>query len=334
MTRFTIAVLSLLLCGCATRLARQTPPQWVLAPGAVYSSDRYLTAVGEGDTLGAAETHALSRMAGRFETRVQSSQQLSDQVAETFGQKHEFERQSDYQSSIHLQTDQTLLNTKTARQFQDATGRVYVLVVLDRLETAQIYEQTIAENAQRIASLMNADPSKLVAYAKAQRALELGLNNQMLIAQLAIIHPIGSHRIGLPYKLEQLRQRLAQAIAAVRFHVSLVGDRSEPLEQQIRALMTARGFTAHWICDLCITGTLSIGSMNFLRQDIRTVRYRVLVNMKGEDGHTLLAMQKEGRESHITEQEAYRRAERTVHQLVEKELLGRLDILVENLAGK
>lgn len=329
-----ITALSVLLGACATGGATNSLPRWVLQPESVYSSSRYLTAVGEGDTMAAAETHALGRLAGRFKTRVQSTEQLSDRVRETFGKVQEFEKTSGYQSDVRLEIDQTLLNVKTAEQFRDAHGRMYVLILIDRLETAGLYEQAIADNARRIIHLVEEDPSKLRSYAKSQQALKLGLTNQMLVAQLAVIHPMSADRIDLPYELELVRMQAAQATTAIHFDVSLQGQQSKSLEQQIRAWMTARGFTAHSDCDLCISGTLAIESADFLREDISTVRYRVLVNIKDKNAQTLLALQKEGRESHMTEDQAIRRAERTVGQMVEEELLKRMEMLVENLAGK
>lgn len=329
-----ITALCFLLCGCARDLAVKPLPQWVLEPHAIYASSQYLTAVGEGDTFHAARTQAMGRLAGRFKTRVQSTERLSDEVQETFGGKQAYKKTSGYKSDIQLESDQTLLNVKTAEQFRDALGRVYVLVVLERSETAQLYEQSIADHARRIVRLATGDPSKLTAYAKRQQALKLGLKNQMLIDQLSIIDPMTAQRISLPYQLELLREQAAQATRAIKFRISLGGDRSAPLEQHIRTLMTARGFTAGSTCDLCIFGTLSIESMKFLRDDIRTVRYRVQINIKDPKEQTLLAMQRDGRESHMTVQEAYRRAERTVNELVENELIERLDLLLENLAGE
>ena len=337
MSRFStslfMAALCLLLGGCGARLASKSLPQWVLEPESAYSSSQYLTSIGEGDTLRSAETHALRRLAGRFKTRVQSTERLSDRVQETFGAAEAYEKKSAYQSDTRLETDQTLLNVRTAEQYRDKTGRVYALIVLDRLETSRLYEQSIIDNAQRIALLTKTNPSKLASYASTQLALKLGLKNKMLLDQLAIIHPKSAQQLGLPYGLDQLRSQAAEATGMIRFKVDLEGDRSGPLAGQIRAWMTARGFKASSVCDLCITGSLSIESMDFLREDLRTVRYYLLVNMKDAKAQTLLAMQKEGRESHITVEQAYRRAERTVQQFVEKELSDRLEMLIENLSG-
>ncbi len=320
-------------CGrCVSDPSATTPlPRWVSQPAAVYSSDRYLTAVGEGDTMSAAETHAFMRLAGHFETRVQSTQRLSDRVRESFGRTDEYERESEYQSDIHLQTDQALLNVKVAEHFSHAGGRVYVLLVLDRAATAELYKMKIIDNADRILALIKPTPSKLVAYANGKKALERGRQNQRLIGQLAVIRPTSAVQMNLPYQIDSLQNQVAMSAGDIRFRVTVKGRGAGPLEQQIRGLMAWHAFTAGSPCDLCISGTLSIDISSFPRHDIKTVRYHVSVEVKDRQSKTLFTLQQAGRESHITEQEAYLRAERTIHQLIGKQLKARMEALFDKM---
>ncbi|MFC1467657.1 LPP20 family lipoprotein [Verrucomicrobiota bacterium] len=335
-TRNTVllaATLSLLLSGCATTPSAKKLPKWVLHPDSKYSSVRYMTAVGEGDTLRAAEGHAFNRLAGRFKTRVQASERVSDRAEETFGKKLSFEKTSEYLSDIQLETDETLLNVETLEQYHDAKGRVYALVALNRADTAQLYKEKIAENAQRIRSLMGGDPYKLKAYAKARLALALGLANQQLIDRLSIIHHDSATMANLPYELDLLRMRAAQASHSIRFKVSMQGNQSAAFGQQVSSVMTRRGFTESAVSDLRISGTVSIQDIHFPRKDINTVRFQLLLNVNDQLGKTLITLKKDGREAHLSQENARRRAERTVNQLIEKELNARLNVLLDHLAG-
>lgn len=327
------AALGFLLSGCATAPPGTKLPEWVLTPDAHYSSSRYLTAVGLGDTLRSAESHAFNRLAGRFKTRVQSSERLSDTAAETFGSTHSFEKTSAYLSDIQLETDETLLNVETLAQHHDMRGRVYVLVALDRLDTARLYTERIAANTRRIESLANSEPYKLKEYAKARQALTLGLKNQQLINRLSVIHSSSAEMLHLPYKLDQLRMRTAQAGHSIRFDINLPGS-SAPFARQVAEVMTKRGFTESAEGDLHLSGKVTIQDMTFLRDDLHTVRYRLLLNMKDSSGKTLITLQKEGRESHLSQEDAHHRAERTVSQLISKMLNARLDRLLDHLGGE
>ena len=51
-------------------------------------------------------------------------------------------------------------------------------------------------------------------------------------------------------------------------------------------------------------------------------------------GKTIITLQKEGRESHLTPDDARRRAERTVNELIEKEINARLNNLLDTLSGQ
>lgn len=328
-----IAALGLLLSGCTIPPNADQLPEWVLNPGSRYSTTRYLSATGQGDTLRAAESQAFGRLAGRFKTHIQSSEQVSDEAAERFGSTSAFEKTSNYRSDIQLEAEETLLNVETLEQHRDAKGRIYVLVALNRLDTAQLYEEKIAAKSSRIISLQNDEPGKLEEYAKARQSLILGLENRQLIEQLAVIHRSSAEMLDLPYQLDQLRLRLAQAGNSIRFNVNMQGNQATPFGRKISAVMTGQGFTESSVSDLHISGTVTIQDMNFLRNDIQTVRYQLLLNVKDPLGHTLITLQKEGRESHLSREDARRRAERTVNQLIERELVHRLDVLFTQLAG-
>jgi hypothetical protein len=329
-TLLPIVTFALVLSGCTTRHAL---PDWVLKPDAAYSSSRYITAVGVGDTLRAAEGQAFSRLAGRFKTRIQSNEQLSDRVAESFGKTESFEKNSVYLSDIQLETNETLLNVETLEQFRDATGRIYVLAALNRLETARLYDEKIHENAQRIQSLNPYDPYPLKEYAQARQALALGLENQLLINQLAVIHRDAADMLMLPYQLDALRQRTAQAGHAVQFNVAMKDASAEPFARQIAAVMTQRGFTEKDRGDLRITGSVQIREVAFLRNDLHTVRYQLQLNLTDASGKTWIALQNEGRESRLTLHEAQRHAELIVNALIEQELNERLNTMLAQLVG-
>jgi hypothetical protein len=334
-TRYTLPTLAcILLCGCISRPSATRIPNWALNPDAHYPAEQYLTAIGEGDTLRAAEANAFNRLAGRFKTDIQSTQTLNDNAAETFGTQHAYEKTSEFQSAIQLQTSETLLNVQTLHQHRDARGRIYALIALKRPETARLYEHKIEKNSERIQSLQGDDPYKLKTYAKARQALILGLANQQLLDQLQIIYPPSAALSQPPYSLDLLRIRAAQATSAVRFNIDMPGNQAAPFRNQIATVLSRRGFTESSLSDLRISGSVNIHPASFLRADLNTVRYRILLNVKDQLGETLITLQKEGRESHLTPEEALLRAERTVNQLIEKELTNRLNELLDSLSGQ
>lgn len=328
-----VTTLSLLLSGCHTPSSTPPLPSWVLDPGSTYPASGYMTAVGEGASLRAAESQAFKRLAGRFKTHVQANEQLSDSVAESFGRDYAYEKTSEYLSDVKVTADETLLNVETLEQFHGSKGAVYVLAGFNRLETARLYEDKMAAISAQIGSLKKSDPYQLKEYAKARQALMLGLKNQQLLSQLAVIHRPSAELMNLPYNLDALRQRAAEASHAIRFKARLEGTPSESFERQISAVMTQRGFSENPAGDLLISGTVSIQDMSFLRDDICTVRYRLLLQVTDPSGKTLITLQKEGRESALSKEEAHRRAERTINALIARELNLRLDQLLDQLAG-
>lgn len=326
--------LILFFSGCATPPSARKLPDWVLNPDLKYSSARYLTAVGTGDTLRAAEGQAFNRLAGRFKTRVQASERVSDATAETFGSSRSFDKTSEYLSDIQLETDATLLNVETLEQHRDATGHVYALIALNRLETANVYEQKIADNARRIVHLTPPDSDKLVVYARARQALILGLKNQQLVDQLAIIHGGSDAVMNRSYSLANLHVRVAESTRAIRFNVHMRGDLAESFGRQVASVMTQRGFSENAVGHLQIFGSVTIQDMEFLRKDLSTVRYCLVLNLQDAQGKTVISLQKEGRESHLSKEEVHRRVERTVNQLITQELNARLNALLSSMTGE
>ncbi|MEJ2055583.1 MAG: LPP20 family lipoprotein, partial [Calditrichaceae bacterium] len=127
-------------------------PEWINNPNSLYPDSRYIVGVGSGDTRQAAEKNAVGNIAKVFQSVINVDQTLIEnylEVEQNNQNSASFSSQMLSRTSVTSQQD--LKNIKIDEvYFSSNDGLYYVLAYLDRAETAQLYEQDIRNNDNKI----------------------------------------------------------------------------------------------------------------------------------------------------------------------------------------
>ena len=191
---FLVAALTLLMVGCAGAQKSQHSsndgkPGWVNNPSKKYPEAMYLVGLGTGDTRKDAENSALGAISAIFQTTVNLDRELVERYKETSETDAAF--QSEMLRKIRVTSDQDLRNVSFKEShFSEKDGRYYVLGVLPRLETAELYKKEIEQGNLQIEELHQKaleTTDKKIRYALLSRAVDLSEVNQSLNSQLRLI---------------------------------------------------------------------------------------------------------------------------------------------------
>lgn len=318
-----------LIAGCGT--LHHGKPDWVENPKAVYADNKYLVAVGEGDTRRAAENAAAANLSRIFEAHIDSDERLLDTTRET---DKSFVRTTDFTADVNILSSQTLYNIQHAEAWQDDMGRYHAVAYLDRRETAAIYRDKIdALNEQIEFTLSHAAlaESDLDKYAELRAATRFAAENAVLLQQLKIIHPPTASASAPEYSISEIRKALADTAKQIRVQINIDGDVGGRMTSCLEELITRYGFVVARPAVLDIAGRVAVNDTGQRNANLVFVRYELAVQIKDADGTILAAVNNTGREAHQSESEAASRSFRTMERAINTEGVHRLDTYFESL---
>lgn len=318
-----------LVLGCAvTGPVTAARPAWMENPQMKYPVKYYLTAVGEGDTLQAAEAVAAGNLAKIIRTDITVDERLTERYHELIGEQNRYQEQTQFDRNVGMVTAMSLQNVQYPERYTDPqTGRVYVLAALNRSETAAIYVTRLKGNDERTARFVaRADNlSPAITYAALSAAVAISADSKQILEQLDVLYPAAKAQVTLQYTLDDLQQRLATAAAAIGFSVEIEGDTEGKVTQAVTSLLTGLGFVMS--ADnpfLKVRGTVSLEQTDLARQGLHFVRYLMKLDMLDAYGKTVLALSEQGREGHVSLNEAANRCIRSMTGALDRQLVTKL----------
>lgn len=330
--RLILPFLLIALTGCGT--FRHREPAWVVNPKSVYSDDKYLVSVGEGDSRSAAESAAEANLARIFEARIKADERLLDTVKET---GKEFSRTTDYSTDVNILSSQTLFNIQHAEAWQDKNARYHAVAYLNRRETARLYLDKINELTTRVQFLLDQASHAgdlLKKYALLRAASHASVENQLLLEQLKIIHPPTAAASSPPYSLNNLQKTLADTAKKIRVGIGIEGDYDGRIRSCLAELITRYGFVLGEPAVLDIAGRVTVDDTGQRTAGLVFVRYELSVQIEDSTETVLAAINEKGRESHFTLPEARTRAFRTLENAINAEGAHRLDAYFDSLVDQ
>ncbi len=251
--------LALLLAACASQDSKteNTRPSWVMSESPDYPRQRFLTGVGEGDTMADAKARARAEISNIFSVSIQAStsdytafkQRLEGQSVEGQSlEKQSTERQSNYQSiirDIQSSTEQDLEGVKIAEVWQDSTQRYYALAVLPRQVTAMNLRSNIERLDEATQSIIDRvqNTSSLVKKIRLSAAtIPLQQQRRVLNKQLQVISVTGQS-ISAPWSVEKLQLDYEALIARITVTAMATGLEENKLQTQLEDALANHGFS-------------------------------------------------------------------------------------------
>ena len=315
--------ISLAFAGC--RSMHGGTPAWLRNPQSVYPEERFLVAVGEGDTRRAAENAAAANLSRIFEARIEADEHLLDQSRET---DSELVRTTDFTADINIASAQTLYNIQHAEAWQDNRGRFHAVAYLERRTTAAIYRDKIDGLTSRVSFLLSqaeTAPDLLKKYALLRAAGRHATEAEYLLRQLKVIHPPSLHDAEPGYSLDRLRKELADTARQVVVRVSVEGDSDNRMAATLQELFTSYGFMIGKNPALDVAARVDISDTGERVQGLIFLRYELMLQIRDSAGDVLVTVRDSGREAHQTEEHARNRTFRTLAGVVQKTVPQRLD---------
>ena len=310
------------LSGCAT--FQHGEPDWVRNPKTTYPENRFLVAVGEGDTRQAAENAAAANLARIFESHIESDERLVDSVVET---EENITRTTDLTTDINILSSQTLLNVQHAEAWKDHMGRFHAVAYLNRRDTASIYREEIEELNRQVESLLakveqTVEPLKQ--YALLRTALKTARENDVLLRQLKVIHSASASASAPSYSLLHVRQATIESAKSIRVSIHLEGDPDGRMADSIREFITRYGFVVGKPAALTLTGRVMVEDTGKRTAGLAFFRYHLALQISNTQGTVLTAINDKGREAVTNTNEAPERCHRTMENALN--LKGRLGL--------
>jgi len=320
----------LLFAGCQST---SHPPKWLSNPKSVYPENRYLVAVGEGDTRRSAENDAAGNLSRIFESRIESTERLFDETHET---TTSFNRTSDYSSAVNIKSDQTLYNIQFAEAWQDQKGRIHAIAYLDRRKTADIYREKINKLAAQvhffIAQAQN-ERDLLKKYAALRSAVHRSTEVTQLLRQLKTIHSPSVPSTTPSYNPNKIKKELAETARKIRVQIHVQGDEGNRMKTVLEEIITHYGFVIGKSPTLLCSGTVSISDTGQRNANLVFLRYTFVIKLQTTDSTTLLSLHEKGREGHINKPEARIRIFRTLEQTIKPQAIQQLDLYFNKLVA-
>jgi len=319
----------ILILSCAAHAVKRkdSKPEWLKNPKAVYPEQMYLTAIGEGDTRSDAENMAAGNLARIFESNIKAEETVNQRYMElTKNKKTDIEEQTDVTKNVNIKSQQTLFNIQYGESYTDDVGRIYTIAYLNRMKTAEIYENKINKNAVRIDYFMGiADKSNdpILEYAAMSAASAVSSHNELLLAQLTIIFPSAIDMLGINYNHDKIIKDTKAAAANVSCKITIQNDEENKITIMLEELVNDLGFVLSKENVLLIDGNILLEKTD-LKRDLEFIRYELQINVTDNKDNVIVSMSEKGREGHVSAPEAEARAIRTLSKKINKQLKRKL----------
>ncbi len=317
---------------------QQGKPSWIDHPEKNYPSTQYLTALGSGDSRKEAENSAASNLSKIFESRIKSEETINARYMEIMKSPNQssLESQTGVDKRISVSSEQTLMNVRYPESYTDNLGRVFVLAVLDREPTAVIYKNRIDENYDRMKAYEKrfkeiADP--LQRYAAIDAALVIGKANETLKQQLAIVMPGTELQQDSTCSVDKIAEICSESKKAIPFAVSITGSDADKVTSAISETLSQLGFPISAEGVLTVGGKETIEQIDLNRPE-KFVRWSYEISVCDTSGTAIISLSQNGREGHITYEEAIARALRTMRERIRTDFAKQLNRYFDQLEMK
>ncbi len=314
----------------------QNLPVWVSNPNAVYPDISYLAAVGEGDNRKAAENNALSNLALIFKSDIKVDNTQIDKYNELFGDKEGFQHESNVTKKVNVTGGQTLYNVKFGETFTNNLGRVFITAYIERLETADIYNEKINNNTEKIKFFVNLASNNndlLTNYAALNAASFFALDNEMLKSQLKIISPEFGNFNDTDYDYNDINKKSVDAAKKISFTVSIENDTDQKVTTFIKDLLNSKGFVISSNPILNVTGNISYEKLDLQRKE-KFVTWTLFINIVNSANETILSTSTKGREGSVSYDAAISRCVNEIGKKIKTEFNNKLTDFFDGLVKK
>ncbi|MCL2478372.1 MAG: LPP20 family lipoprotein [Treponema sp.] len=290
-------------------------PAWVDSPDAVYSRQKYVSAVGFGADRRQAERTALANLTGVFGQSIQAELKTVSTYSEAvMSGVIQVTENSSVQDAITTSMEMdTLIGAQIADVWFDGKTIYYAAAVMEKEKSAVLYADLIHSNERIISSLVSMTPEEkntLNGYSRYLLAAAIADANRVYANVLTLVGNSSGINPGTMKKGDDYRIEATDIARNIPIAVVVEGDRSNRIRNAFSRSLSAAGFRSggndsRYVLDANLTMT----DANLPNQQNVFVRYIVDVSLVDTtDNSVLFPFSFNGREGHINKAEAEERA--------------------------
>lgn len=299
-------------------------PIWVTQPSKYEKASDYLLAVGTGSSYQDARNNALGNLSRIFQSEVKTDQTLIDEFHETIkGDRLNSDRTTQLLSVTRVGSTQNLINAKVLESYAAKDGTSYVLMGMQRRETAHIYSSEISNNEMHINDLekqADHETNMLDKLGYLKKALILQEVNNNLQKQRSVL--IGQSVGNMPSGDRSLLQKYREVKRRCLIYLN-ASDIPHEIVSVLDKVLQDEGFTitrnsAHAIVHAVVSYQWRQMDMN--RKDAQFVRWDFHIKFDNPAGdRSFRTFNIEGRDGALTYREAVLRCDETVKEKITTE---------------
>ena len=289
---------------------------WYRDQDGTFPSQRYITAIGTGETRTLAEQQALANLAQFFSVEVEADTQSMQRFRNLNSQSGLLsEAEIEISQSLTTRTAQNLIGVRTAPITLLSLNEFHILVYIDRNEAFQVYRsllQRLWDTVDEFIFFAEATSNKLTRYGYLQSASLHMASADPLLAQLQLVNPQQArnltprfNRSGLDQQLQALQQQLI-------FDVTGLNDESIFILSHLRQGFSLRGFRTGEINPV-LRFDISFEIQDIpLRSQLSSIHWELAITGKEEDGTQVMTFQRSGNMSGTSRENAILLAQRQI----------------------
>lgn len=349
---FSYFLYSLIFCGltisaCSSSKSTSNPTRsssntsnWIENPASAFSEQKYLMAVGSGDTFDDARSRAMMNLTQIFRSTIESNQKLISDFNETTVNNGAFssEETSRLLNTINISASEELMNTEVLRSEVSNDGRHYVLAGMDRAASTLIYERELANNEQKARELLNrasTTSAVLSSLAMLKNAVLLARVNENLVRQLSIINPGYPVSPTIARQLTESETAFSVQQQEAQVFIQSTGSPNGVVERAIQKTLQQQGFitTSEMAKSLIIAKyTYNAQEANLNRDDAKFVQWNVSIELNEKETQAEYGtFTRSGRDGALSLNDAFTRAALSAAKEIEQQFS---DFITTNLFAK
>lgn len=252
---FLLAVAALIFCAPLYASSKKdknassgktSAPMWLTATELVYNQALYFSYVGSGVDRNAAELNALSGIAASFGQSVSASSVATESMRESDGSVSSYDLNRQVEQSIQSDlSHENLLGVDVREFWFDGKKTWYAVAVMDRAETARMYEARVVANNDEIKRLTQNSEYTFASFSRYGTAIELAKESDLYISRVMVLNTDLGRKLRNECisgaTLTNERREIASHISVT---VNVSGDEDGSLASAISSVLTKCGFVS------------------------------------------------------------------------------------------
>ncbi|CEM60705.1 hypothetical protein DWQ65_07760 [Treponema phagedenis] len=244
-----LTIFSVWVYAAGSKQGKKDPPVWVTDAPNVYPEERYLTALGTGQSRKEAEVGALEALAAIFDRKIsiETQAELNYTSSVTDGQSEKVNKTKNVGQNVSISTNvDDLIGVEIKERWLSPDGTHYALAVLDKSKTASAYMEKINANERTIAELTqipDTDKNTIREFIRYRSAYLVAAENAIYRARLSVIKP-SAHALAKEKGMtaQSLKLKCMDVAKNIHIVISVDGDNHGKIKSAFAKVLSAEGF--------------------------------------------------------------------------------------------